>query len=77
MSTQWSDKKVAFHQEWSRAMEGRYYMRGDKKKWFALEQHFLAAELKGDPAMDYYLDCARKFCEETTNGYAEWLNKRA
>lgn len=70
---QWSDGKVSLHREWSRAMEGRYYMRSDKRKWFQLEQYFLDAEQFGKPSADYYLDCARRFADEAANGYADWL----
>ncbi len=72
MSTHWSEKKIAFHQEWSRAKGGKHYMRGDKAKWFQLEAHFLEAEELDSPRADYYLDCAKKFADEADIGFARW-----
>jgi bisphosphoglycerate-independent phosphoglycerate mutase (AlkP superfamily) len=70
MNTQWSEKRVTLHKEWSKSMEGRYYMRDDKKTWQQLDRAFLAAEAAGDlQGQERILQEARDFYQVLTQGY--------
>lgn len=68
----WTEEKTAFHKEWSRAVDGPYYRRDDKPKWFALERLFLEAEAGREKKLvQYYLDAAKNFADEAYGG-ASW-----
>ncbi len=50
MDGKWTEFMRQFHDVWSRAAGGRYYMRADKAEWQRLEADAMDADRIGDHA---------------------------